>query len=429
MKADMGRRYRAYPTEAQEQVLARWGHTARAVWNTALHQRIYVYEQRRHTLRSSEQCRHLTQARAELGWIADLPAQAAQQILRNLDRAYGNYWKPEHPAQFPAFKKREHRMGVPLPGQAVEVRRINRKWAEVRLPKLGWLRIRLSRCLGGVIRNAAVSRDGTGWHVSFGVHTGVRSADPNRKPACGVDFGVAASAYISTESAPRRMPTTLTVSEAKRLRHLEQRKARQLGYAKKHNGGRYSNRLLATIAAIARLKTRQRNRRLDFTHKLTTDLAKNHGVIGVEDLRVTKMTKSAKGTAVKPGRNVRQKAGLNRSILDNMPGERRRQLEYKVNLYGAELIAVPAFHTSQTCAACGKVDSESRKGCGRLFACVHCGHEVDADRNASMEIEARARRTGGSVINSTRRPPSSTGKPSPAHRQRRTREARPAAFQ
>jgi putative transposase len=120
---------------------------------------------------------------------------------------------------------------------------------------------------------------------------------------------------------------------------------------------------------------------------------------------VKDMTKAAKGTMDAPGRNVAQKTGLNRSILDNAPGERRRQLAYKCRMYGSRLAVVPPFHTSQTCAACGSIDPGSREGCGRLFSCVHCGHEDDADHNASVEIEARARRAGGSVINSTRSTP------------------------
>ncbi|MEU8580889.1 RNA-guided endonuclease InsQ/TnpB family protein [Streptomyces abikoensis] len=425
MKADMGRRYRLYPTPEAERRLTEWGHTARAVWNVALEQRMYVYQQRGHTLRSVEQCKHLTSARAELDWIADLPAQAAQQILRNLDRAYDNFWNPELSAGFPARKKRSHSLSIPLPGQAVEIRKLSRRWAEVRLPKLGWVRFRLSRTLGGTIRNATLSQNGSGWHISFGVHTGVKPAAPNGKPACGVDFGIAASAYISTESAPRIMPRSLTKAEKARLKYLERKQARQLTYAKKHNGGKRSNRLRRTVAAVGKLRTRQADRRSDFTHKLTTDLAKNHGMIGIEDLRVRNMTKSAKGTLDAPGRGIRQKSALNRSIIDNTPGERRRQLEYKARLYGSKLIAVPPFHTSQTCAACGIVDAESRKGCGRLFACTHCGHEDDADHNASVEIEARARRTGGSVTNSTR---STRQVRVPATGQRRMREAPKPAY-
>lgn len=78
MKADVGRKYRAYPTEEQESVLTGWGHTGRALWNVALEQRVYLYRQRGYTLRSVEQCKHLTAARADLAWVGDLPAQAGQ---------------------------------------------------------------------------------------------------------------------------------------------------------------------------------------------------------------------------------------------------------------------------------------------------------------------------------------------------------------
>lgn len=261
----MGRKYRAYPTGHQEAILTGWGHTGRALWNVALKQRVYLWEQRGYTLRAAEQCKHLTVARAELEWMGDLPAQAGQQILRHLDAAYDNFWNPDHPAKFPAQKKRGHRLSIPFPGQAVEVRKLNRKWAEVRIPKLGWLRFRVSRAIGGTIRNVTISRDGSGWHISFGVHTGTKPATWNGKPGCGVDFGVSASAYVSVESAPRLMPPSMTDSEKKRLKCLEQRKARQVTYAKKHNGGKYGRRLRKTIVGIGKLKTRQANRRQDFT--------------------------------------------------------------------------------------------------------------------------------------------------------------------
>ena len=245
-----------------------------------------------------------------------------------------------HPADAPTFWKRSAGLSVPFPGQAVMVRRLNRKWAEVRLPKIGELRFRLSRPFGGMVRNATVCRDGLGWHVSFGIATGTEPAAPNGLPGCGVDFGVACSAYVSDETGPRLLPPTLSEGERCRLLGLERRKARQVRWAKRHNGGRYSRRLRRTIAQIARLKARQARRRLDFTHKLTTDLAKSHGWVGIEDLRVKSMTRSAKGSALAPGRGVKAKAGLNRGILDNALHE-RRQLAYKAARYGSNLRLVP----------------------------------------------------------------------------------------
>jgi putative transposase len=134
----------------------------------------------------------------------------------------------------------------------------------------------------------------------FGVATATEPAPPNRLPGCGVDFGVACSAFVSDEQEPRLMPSTLTAGQRRRLLGLERRKARRITWAKKHNGGRYSNRLRRTMRDIAKLRARQARRRQDFTHKLTTDLAKNHGWVAVEDLRVKAMTKSARAH----GRNL-----------------------------------------------------------------------------------------------------------------------------
>ena len=416
VRADAGRKYRLYPSPEQAQILTRWGHTCRALWNLALEQRRFAYHQRRVTLRSYDQNAHLTQARAELPWLADLPAQSAQQVFRHLDRAYDNWWNPEHPAQAPEFKKRSARLTVPFPGQAITVQRLNRRRARVRLPKIGWLRFRWSRAAGQV-RNATVTVDGSGtWHISFGVHTGAASAPPNGLPGCGVDFGVACSAYVSDETAPRLMARSLTSGEKARRLGLERRKARQLTWAKKHNGGKYSRRLRRTITGLAKLSGRQARRRQDFTHKLTTGLAKNHGWVGVEDLKVANMTAAAKGTVGKPGKNVRQKSGLNRAVLDNAPYERVRQLRYKTPRFGSELRLIPPAFTSQDCPACGARDKDSRPGCGREFACTACGYTDHADHNAAVNIENRARRAGGP--NSTRRRLA----PSPRPAGRRMRE-------
>jgi putative transposase len=166
---------------------------------------------------------------------------------------------------------------------------------------------------------------------------------------------VVCSAFVSDEREPRLMPPTLTAGQKRRLQGLERRKARQVTWAKKHNGGRYSNRLGRTISQIAKLRARQARRRQDFIHKLTTDLAKNHGWVAVEDLRVKAMTKSAKGIQEEPGRNVKAKAGLNRAVLDNAPYERRRQLAYKAPRFGSELRLVRPAFTGQTCSGCVSV--------------------------------------------------------------------------
>jgi putative transposase len=127
------------------------------------------------------------------------------------------------------------------------------------------------------------------------------------------------------------------------------------------------------------------NARKDFLHKTTTTIAKNHGMVVLEALKVRNMTASAKGTAAEPGRNVRQKAGLNRAILDQGWGMFRIMLGYKLADRGGTLIEVPAAYTSQTCAECGVIDPASRKS-QSCFVCTYCGHEANADTNAAINI-------------------------------------------
>ncbi|GEM23657.1 transposase [Nocardia seriolae NBRC 15557] len=403
VKANTAHKFRLYPTQDQADRLTGWSDTCRAVSNTALAQRVWAYHSaQRVTLRAVDQCPELTQARREYDWLADLPAQCAQQVLRRLDTAYDNFWNRDHPAGLPQFKKKRDRQSICFPGQAIEVRKVSRRSAQVKLPKIGWVRFRLSRPIDGIVRNATISRDGFGWHISFGVHQPAPVAPPvNTGPPIGIDVGIACSVFCSADDTARQRPATATVGEQRRLRGLERRRARQLTYAKRHAGGKYSNRLRRTNAAIAALKARQARRRLDWNHKLTTDLAQSHGLIGIEDLKVSSMVRSAKGTATQPGSKVRQKAGLNRSIADQGWFEIRRQLEYKTRRHGGQLVAVPAPGSSQTCSRCGARDPDSRRGCGRLFACTQCGHTEHADKNASVIIRDRAIRTAGRAGTST----------------------------
>jgi putative transposase len=160
-----------------------------------------------------------------------------------------------------------------------------------------------------------------------------------------------------------------------------------------------------TLREIAKLTARQARRRQDFTHKLTTDLANSHGFVAIEDLRVGSMTKKPRpkleGNGGDLPNGARAKAGLNRAILDNAPGERRRQLAYNATRYGSELRLVAPAGTSQTCSACGHWDPQSRPGCGRAFACTGCGYVAHADLNAAKNIETAA----GLAVNSTRSHP------------------------
>jgi IS605 OrfB family transposase len=154
---------------------------------------------------------------------------------------------------------------------------------------------------------------------------------------------------------------------------------------------------------IAKLHHRIACIRKDFLHKASTIISKNHAVIIIEDLKVSNMSRSAKGTIEEPGRNVKAKSGLNKSILDQGWAEFRRQLEYKQLWRGGEVVTIHPSYTSQACSACGHVSSENRKTQSR-FECVACGFAENADLNAALNIEVAGQAISAFQVNGATRP-------------------------
>ncbi|MBJ5173480.1 transposase, partial [Salmonella enterica subsp. enterica serovar Mbandaka] len=138
---------------------------------------------------------------------------------------------------------------------------------------------------------------------------------------------------------------------------------------------------------VQRLHSHIANIRRDYLHKVTSEISKNHAMIVIEDLKVSNMSKSAKGTAEQHGRNVKAKSGLNRSILDQGWYEMRRQLEYKQLWRGGQVLAVPPAYTSQRCACCGHTAKENRLSQSK-FVCQACGYTANADVNGARNILA-----------------------------------------
>jgi transposase len=254
-----------------------------------------------------------------------------------------------------------------------DVRRLNRKTGEVRVPKAGWVRFRWSRQVPQDAKSFRVTRDRAGrWHVAFAVVPEPVPA-PGTGEAVGIDRGVAVSAALSTGEL-LQVPG-LSAQERRRLRRLERRLAR---------AQRGSNRRARVRLAIARLKARARDRRKDWAEKTSTDIAGRFDVIRVEDLKITNMTRSAKGTTEEPGRNVRAKAGLNRGILGSGWGLLVRRLQDKAP---GRVEKVRPAYTSQRCSACGHIAAGSRES-QALFRCVACGYACNADVNAARNIAA-----------------------------------------
>jgi putative transposase len=365
-------RYRLRPSPAQETALA--GHCAHAryVWNLCVEQESHWRPGRGPMPGFAGRCRELSEARAYNPWLAVGSVIVQQQAIRDHGQATRNYFAGTH--RRPSWRKAGRDEGFRIvhvkPG---DVRRLNRNTAEVRVPKAGWVRFRWSRPVPQDVKSYRVTRDRAGrWHVAFAVVPEPVAA-PGNGEVVGIDRGVAVSAALSIGEL-LRCPA-LTARQRRRMQKLERKLARA-----KWGSGRRSK----VKWAIARLKARERDRRKDWCEKTSTDLARRFDVIRVENLTISNMTASAKGTAEAPGRNVRQKAGLNRGILASGWGLLVRRLEDKAP---GRVERIHPAYTSQRCSACGHVAAGSRES-QALFRCAACGNTLNADVNAARNIAA-----------------------------------------
>ena len=368
-------RYRLLPTPAQEAVLREHCAHARYVWNLAVEQHSHWRPGRVSAPGYREQCRQLTQARAEHPWLAVGSQTVQQQALRDFAQAMAAFFDPANPAGRPSWRKagRDEGFRIVGRGRQWDVRRVSRKVGQVWVPKAGWLRFRWSRAVPPGAKSYRVTRDRAGrWHVAFAVIPDPVAA-PGNGQVVGIDRGVVVSAALSTGEL---LPCPgLAARERIRLRRLQRKLAR---------AARGSNRRGRVRHAIARLRARETDRRKDWAEKASTDIVRRFDVIRVEDLQIGNMTRSARGTRSDPGRNVRQKAGLNRGILRSGWGLLVRRLEDKAP--GRVEKVRPAF-TSQRCSACGQVDRDSRES-QAVFRCTACGFACHADVNAARNIAA-----------------------------------------
>ena len=365
-------RYRLYPSAQQEAVLSRHCAHARYVWNLAVEQHAHWQPGRRSAPGYIEQCRQLTAARAENQWLREGSQMVQQQALRDFAQAIAHYFSGTH--RRPRWRKAGRDEGFRVVAvKSGDVRRLNRNWGQVRVPKAGWIRFRQSRAVPAGVKSFRVTQDRGGrWHVAFAAIPDPVPA-PSNGQVVGIDRGVVVSVALST--GEMLTVSGLSAREQRRLRRLQRQLARSR---------RGSRRRGKTKTAVARLRAREADRRKDWAEKASTDIARRFDVICVEELNIGGMTGSARGTASQPGRNVAAKARLNRGILASGWGLLVRRLEDKAP--GRVEKVTPAF-TSQRCSACGHVDAKSRES-QAVFACTACGYACNADVNAARNIAA-----------------------------------------
>lgn len=376
-------RYRLDPSREDLTKIRSWGGAKRYVYNRLLAERDAAWKALgpepskaakkafNNAWSNNAMSKRVTAWRHELEWLAEVPYHATQNAARDLQGAFEKWWAGR--AKHPTFKKKSQgtdswresdKACLDVNGQAVK------------LPKLGWVKARISKPFKGVVKQATVKQEGDAWYVSILSEVSI-DVPKNEGAPIGLDLGVI---HAASDSDGKHHETPVeTPKEHRKIKRLAK------GVSRKKRGSK-NRRKAQKRLNLARQKVRRRVH--NARHNLTATMAKNHGLVAVEDLNVNGMTASAAGTTEAPGQQVAEKRGLNREILARGWGELRRQLGYKCGWYGSKLVLVPPAYSSQECSACGHVASENRKTQAE-FACVVCGHAENADVNAAKVILKR----------------------------------------
>ena len=371
----MASRYRLQPTAEQTAVMAMHCSHARFVWNLCLEQTNMYRPQWGATPNKYEQKRQLTEARKD-SFLGEGSSVVQQQALRDFDQAMRNWWGGTHGR--PTWRR--HGIHEAFAIRDLTVRKLNRHWAEVLVPKCGLVKFRLSRPVPPEAKSARVTLDRAGrWHVSFTAPQPTFNREATGE-SVGVDVGIAHTLTLST-GEHLDMPALLTPGKAQRKRRLQRQMARQR---------KGSNRRDRTKAKVANLAAREADRRNDWIEKTSTDLVRRFDRIALEDLKIVSMVRSASGTIEAPGVNVAQKRGLNRAIHAQAWGKLRKRCEDKASAATSLCVVevVNPRNTSRRCSECGHTENGNRKN-QATFQCVSCGHSEHADVNASKNIKCK----------------------------------------
>ena len=354
-------KFRIYPDSNQALLIVKTIGCSRFVFNYFLAERSSAYESQKKTLSYNDCSAMLTQLKKELTWLKEVDSTALQSSLRFLDDSFKRFFSRQN--DYPRFKSRKN------PVQSYTSKFTNNNIAVedsfLKLPKLGFVRYAKSREVDGRIISATVSRKPSGkFFVSLLAETEV-SELPKTGIACGVDVGLKDFAVISDGSGHTnpRFFRSLEAKLAKEQRILSRRV--------KFSSNWYKQKL-----KVARVHEKIANARADYLHKLSTDIVKNHDIIGMEDLQVSDMLKNKR---------------LSKAISEVSWSQFKELLEYKAVWYGKKVITVSkTFASSQLCSACNYQNKAVKNLSVRTWTCPSCNAVHDRDINASINLRNEA---------------------------------------
>ena len=369
MKTKRAYKFKLDLSRSKKNLCSQFCGSSRFVWNKGLAEIKEQLNKKEFSLNFAGLCKKITGWKKEpdISFLKNVHAQTLQQSAKDLDRAMKDFFKKKK--GFPKFKKKDEHDSFRYP-QGFKI-----KGNRIFLPKIGLVKFRKSQEILGTPKNVTVSKKAGEWFVAIQVEQEI--TEPKHEYAhkeIALDLGIAKLATFSDGSV-------LEPLNAYRKRQ-EKLAKEQRNLCRKKKG---SNNRKKQILKLQKLHKKISDSRLDYLHKSSTWITKNHGVIYFEDLKIANMSKSAKGTKEAPGRNVKAKSGLNKSILDQGWFELKRQIQYKSDWLGGKVVLVNARYTSQTCSECGYKDKENRETQAK-FLCKECGHKDNADLNAAKNI-------------------------------------------
>ena len=363
-----GYKYRIYPTQEQEAKFSQMFGNARVVFNYFLGVRQKAWKEEQRSVGYVETSNLLTELKRqpEFTWLNLSDSMSLQESLRDLDNGFQRFFAGD--AKYPKFKSKHNaKKSYRTRNQNNNIRIEGNK---IRLPRIGFVKIKLSRIPDGAILNATISKTPTGkYFVSLCIREDWNNVlKRNNGGEVGVDVGIK-SFYVDSNGNAVENPRTFTKFQRKLARA-------QRRHARRKNG---SKRKQKACAAVAVVHEKIANVRRDFLHKESTKLVSENQVIGIEDLNVAGMLNNHK---------------LAKHIADVSWSAFFRLLKYKSVLYGCDLVQVERFYaSSQTCSACGTKNPQVKDLDVREWICSHCGAHHDRDKNAAINILRKAKET------------------------------------